>query len=155
MTCLGSSKRTQKPSKTKYPLGKHTNNLMPYKIILRYGIGTRKQRGHAEQLLPWARKNIVHTTTFSAQFVALRRCSLWGVGFIDSLISRWPLKTRPRAITGKLSYLAAGWSTVLLLPKLHFIFFVCRCLSCSPLFPVYQVLFFTCLHCCSLHITWY
>ena len=39
MTWFGSSKRTQKPSKTKYPLGKHANNLMAYKIIPRYGIG--------------------------------------------------------------------------------------------------------------------
>ena len=31
ITCLSSSKRTLKPSKTKYPLGKHANNLMPYK----------------------------------------------------------------------------------------------------------------------------
>ena len=39
MTCLRSSKRTLEPSKKKYPLGKHPNNLMPYKIIPRYGIG--------------------------------------------------------------------------------------------------------------------
>ena len=38
MTCLRSSKRSLKPSKTKYPLGKHPNNLMPYKIIPRYGL---------------------------------------------------------------------------------------------------------------------
>ena len=41
MTCLTSSKRTLKPSKTKYPLGKHPSNLMPYKIIPRYGSGAR------------------------------------------------------------------------------------------------------------------
>ena len=29
MTCLRSSKRSLKPSKTKYPLGKHPDNLMP------------------------------------------------------------------------------------------------------------------------------
>ena len=39
MTCLRSSKQSLKPSKTKYPLGKHPSNLMPYKIIPRYGIG--------------------------------------------------------------------------------------------------------------------
>ena len=39
MTCLRSSKRSLKPSKTKYPLGKHPNNLMPYKVIPRYGLG--------------------------------------------------------------------------------------------------------------------
>ena len=39
ITCLRSSKRTLKPSKTKYPLGKHPNNLMTYKINPRYGIG--------------------------------------------------------------------------------------------------------------------
>ena len=38
MTCLRSSKRSLKPSKTKYPLGKHPNNLMPHKIIPRYGL---------------------------------------------------------------------------------------------------------------------
>ena len=31
-----SSKRTLKPSKTSSPLGIHPNNLMPYKIVLRY-----------------------------------------------------------------------------------------------------------------------
>ena len=41
MTCLRSSKRTLEPSKTKYPLGKHPNNVMPYKIIPRYGIGAK------------------------------------------------------------------------------------------------------------------
>ena len=41
MTWLRSSKRTLKPSKTKSPLGKHPNNLMPYKIIPRYGIGAQ------------------------------------------------------------------------------------------------------------------
>ena len=41
MTCLGSSKRTLKRSKTKYPLRKHPTNLMPYKIIPRYGIGAQ------------------------------------------------------------------------------------------------------------------
>ena len=35
MTGLRSSKRSLKPSKTKYPLGKHPNSLMPYKIIPR------------------------------------------------------------------------------------------------------------------------
>ena len=40
MTCLRSSKRTLKPSQTKYPLGNHPNNfLMPYKVIPRYGLG--------------------------------------------------------------------------------------------------------------------
>ena len=39
MTCFGSSKRTLEPSKTKYPLGKHLNNLTPYKIIPRCGVG--------------------------------------------------------------------------------------------------------------------
>ena len=39
MICLRSSKRTLKPRKTKYPLGKHPNNLMPYNVIPRYGIG--------------------------------------------------------------------------------------------------------------------
>ena len=39
MPFLRSSKRTLEPSKTKYPLGKHPNNLMPYKIFPRYGIG--------------------------------------------------------------------------------------------------------------------
>ena len=38
MTCLRSSKRSPKPSKTRYPVGKHLNNLMPYKIIPRYGL---------------------------------------------------------------------------------------------------------------------
>ena len=38
MTCLRNSKRSLKPSKTKYPLGKHSNNMMPYKIIPRYGL---------------------------------------------------------------------------------------------------------------------
>ena len=33
------SKRNLKPSKTNSPLGKHPNNLMPYKTIFRYGIG--------------------------------------------------------------------------------------------------------------------
>ena len=37
MTCLRSSKRTLKPSKTKYPLGKHANNVMLYKVIPSYG----------------------------------------------------------------------------------------------------------------------
>ena len=36
---MRNSKRILKPSKTKYSLGKHPNNLMPYKIIPRYGIG--------------------------------------------------------------------------------------------------------------------
>ena len=40
-TCLRGSKRTLKPSKTKCPLGKHPSNLMPYKIIPRYGIGAQ------------------------------------------------------------------------------------------------------------------
>ena len=39
VTCLRRSKRSINPSKTKYPLGKHPNNSMPYKIIPRYGIG--------------------------------------------------------------------------------------------------------------------
>ena len=39
MTCLRSSKRTLKPRKTKYPREKHPSNLMPYKIIPRYGVG--------------------------------------------------------------------------------------------------------------------
>ena len=46
MTCLRSSKRTLKPSKTKYSLGKHPNNLMPYKIIPRYGIGATSGTRH-------------------------------------------------------------------------------------------------------------
>ena len=32
-------KITLKPTEMKYPLGKHLNNLMPYKFIPRYGIG--------------------------------------------------------------------------------------------------------------------
>ena len=27
----------------KYPLGKHPNNLMPYKVIPRYGLGAEKR----------------------------------------------------------------------------------------------------------------
>ena len=45
MTCLRRSKRTLKPSKTKYSLGKHPNHLMPYKIIPRYGIGAQMPNG--------------------------------------------------------------------------------------------------------------
>ena len=45
MTCLRSSKRSLKPSKTKYPQGKHPNNLMPYKIIPRYGLRAVTQAG--------------------------------------------------------------------------------------------------------------
>ena len=40
MTCLRRSKRSLNPSKTKYPLGKHPNNFMPYKIIPMYGLRT-------------------------------------------------------------------------------------------------------------------
>ena len=45
MTCLRSSKIPLIPSKTKYPLGKHPNNLMPKKhpySCSRYGIGAPK-----------------------------------------------------------------------------------------------------------------
>ena len=38
MTCLRSSKIPLIPSKTKYPPGNHPYNLMPYKIIPRYGL---------------------------------------------------------------------------------------------------------------------
>ena len=42
MTCLKSWKRTLEPSKTKHPLGKHPNYVMPYNIIPRYGIGAQQ-----------------------------------------------------------------------------------------------------------------
>ena len=53
---MRSSKRTLEPSKTKYPLGKHPNNLMPYKIIPRYGIGAIKAAapGHHRR---WSQQN--------------------------------------------------------------------------------------------------
>ena len=38
MTCLRSSKIPLIPIKTKYPLGKHTNNLMPKKTSLGMGL---------------------------------------------------------------------------------------------------------------------
>ena len=47
MTCLRSSKRSLKPSKTKYPLGKHSNNIMPYKIIPRYGLRAIRHNAHS------------------------------------------------------------------------------------------------------------
>ena len=39
---LTSSTPTLKPSKTNSSLGKHPDNLMPYKIVLRHGIGAEK-----------------------------------------------------------------------------------------------------------------
>ena len=57
MTCLRSSKRTLEPSKTKYPLGKHPNNLMPYKIIPRYGIGASMEENEIST------KQYVHRST--------------------------------------------------------------------------------------------
>ena len=53
MTCLRSSKRALKPSKTKYPLGKHPNNLMPYKIIPSYGIGAQMPIGTTTAVHGW------------------------------------------------------------------------------------------------------
>ena len=50
MTCLRSSKRAVEPSRTKYPLGKYPNNLMPYKIIPRYGIGAA-YRGYGDIMI--------------------------------------------------------------------------------------------------------
>ena len=47
MTCLRNSKRSLKPSKTKYPLGKHSNNIMPYKIIPRYGLRAIRHNAHS------------------------------------------------------------------------------------------------------------
>ena len=45
MTCLRSSKIILKPSKMIYPLRKHPNILMPYKVIPRYGLGARMPNG--------------------------------------------------------------------------------------------------------------
>ena len=48
-TCLRSSKRSLIPSKTKYPLGKHPNNLISCKIIPRYGLRARhRAREHPQ-----------------------------------------------------------------------------------------------------------
>ena len=55
MTCVRSSKRTLKPSETKYSLGKHPNNVMPYKIIPRYGIGAANTAHRHTRL--WYKKN--------------------------------------------------------------------------------------------------
>ena len=56
MTCLRSSKRSLKPGKTRYPLEKHPNNLMPYKIIPRYGLRASKpqQQQHRTATSPAA-----------------------------------------------------------------------------------------------------
>ena len=51
-TCLRSSKQTLKPCKTKYPQGKHPNNIISYKIIPGYGIGAAQMPNGTTTAVP-------------------------------------------------------------------------------------------------------
>ena len=70
MTCLRSSKIPLIPSKTKYPLGKHPNNLMPHKIIPRYGLRANLP-DHPPNHPPCAAKYSSSTCTSSLVYVSV------------------------------------------------------------------------------------
>ena len=106
MTCLRSSKRTLKPSKTKYPLGKHPYNLMPYKIIPRYGLRARSST--------WCTTTIVHKTIVyiseapARQNAVIKNTTRWQVFFqvcIPVVCGLWYVLALKTARTTRNEYL--------------------------------------------------
>ena len=82
MTCLRSSKIRLIPSKTKYPLGKHPNNLMPKKTSL--GMGSEPKIQHIRNHLHYS-NTLIRSTWYVIQH---------HLGGNSKRICRYPCSTR-------------------------------------------------------------